>query len=500
MAGTYPKNSPILGLLVLLLLSTLACERQSSSYDPIVATLGNFEVRLSEFNLEYLKFLQQPRTYDSPANRERFLQTFLQQRIFAAEARAMHLDTSKSINRRLESYRRQLLREAHYKYFIEQHLAVSDTLLREIYAYRREKRKIAHLFAQDSASAAELFAALRNGSSWSRLAAACFANGAAGPAEGLLGWVEWDQLDYDLAMAAFRTPAGRYSRPVRSRFGYHIIKVLDFKKPVFLTEYDFQLHRVRTREIVTRRLGERAAQAYIQKIMRQVSVQGNPQRLAFVYRRLRHVQDMAALPDSLQRGEAPEIESMGKDLWELAGEVIATCDGRAVTVEDVLLNYPYLPREACLDAKTMLGYVVRNELLVREALQRGLDNDPGLRKNLRLCEEYLLAHAYRKRLVQSLVVPEDELRSYYEQHREQRYRVIANDGTYRYAPYDSLRRRLYRELHASKRARIAEDAFHRLTRGMALKTHPEIIHQFYDKIKHGRTKNRDVLQSLLTQN
>ncbi len=149
-----------------------------------------------------------------------------------AEAKALGLDTTASFKSGIDNYIHN------YTAIYYSDAAAIERLAREAATRASEDVKIAHIlipvslyaFEKDSLEAREridsIHAALKAGADWTTLANEINRNDTGGE----IGYINIFQVPYEIETAAYSTAVGEYSAPIRSPYGYHIIKVLD-KRP-----------------------------------------------------------------------------------------------------------------------------------------------------------------------------------------------------------------------------------------------------------------------------
>ncbi|MFC4322151.1 peptidylprolyl isomerase [Litchfieldia salsa] len=89
--------------------------------------------------------------------------------------------------------------------------------------------KASHILVEDEATAKEVLAKLEEGKTFEELAAEYSSDGSAAQG-GELGWFPKGQMVPEFEEAAFTLGKGEVSEPVKSQFGYHIIKVTETKE------------------------------------------------------------------------------------------------------------------------------------------------------------------------------------------------------------------------------------------------------------------------------
>jgi len=210
-----------------------AAVAQTQSNDPVIMTVDGKPVSRSEFEAIYKK-----NNKEAPVTKEaldEYLDLFINYKLKVREAEALGMDTIGKFKSELDGYRKQLARP----YLIDREL--NDALMKEAYARMQEEVRAAHILVQVDAEASPEDTMI----AWKRINALRdrvlkgedFASVAKGPGGsddpsaakngGDLGWFSALQMVYPFESAAYKTQVGEVSKPVRTRFGYHIIKVAD---------------------------------------------------------------------------------------------------------------------------------------------------------------------------------------------------------------------------------------------------------------------------------
>lgn len=257
----------MVGLLTTLL---LACSQPSqndaaepiSRSDTFSLSAAKLESFLAGKQPEYLKFLKGNQT----AQMDLVLDLH-SNRVLAQQAEARKLDREPEIQAELEQAREQILVNA-YLNRLKQELSVDKAALlnlaKDEYEKKRaqfvtkEKRRIAHILFSNSPSCAcetrpalerakAVRAQIKHVDQFGDFAKDYSDDLASAPMGGELPeWLSLDgQLDPRFEHAAFKQPKGTISEPVESRFGYHLIAVLDVKpaRPISFDEVKDDLIR-----------------------------------------------------------------------------------------------------------------------------------------------------------------------------------------------------------------------------------------------------------------
>lgn len=222
-------------LLVLFTALTLSTQ-VSAQQDPVLLEIDGDKVTKSEFLQIYLKNNNNPK-YDK-ASLDEYMVLFKKFKLKVAEAEALGYDTIPKLVKELAGYRKQLATP----YLTDS--AMNEYLVKEAYERTINEIRASHILLRlepnakpsDTLAAYNKILALRkriqNGESFEAVATG--KNGSEDPSVrtngGDLGYFTAFQMVTPFEDAAFNTPVGQLSMPVRTKFGYHLIKVTDKRK------------------------------------------------------------------------------------------------------------------------------------------------------------------------------------------------------------------------------------------------------------------------------
>lgn len=202
--------------------------------DPVLMKINGNPVLKSEF--EYIYNKNNTNNSLDKKTLEEYVDLFVNFKLKVEEAKAQGIDTTKSFITELGGYRSQLTKP----YLTD--TKVEDDILTEAYNRSKEDVDVSHILiriAPNATPADTLKAWNTIQSILKRLQKEDFAkvakemsedpsasdnNGQPGNS-GRLGFISAFRTVYPFETAAYNTPVGTISKPVRSAFGYHIIKV-----------------------------------------------------------------------------------------------------------------------------------------------------------------------------------------------------------------------------------------------------------------------------------
>jgi peptidyl-prolyl cis-trans isomerase SurA len=208
----------------------------SANNSEVLFTIGGQPVYLSEFAYVYNKNNVDDKNGYTKESLNDYLDLYIKFRLKVKEAENLGMDTLSSLSAELETYRKQLSKQ--YLYDRE----VSEKLLEE--AYERSKLEVnaSHILIgidepalpADTLKAYKTAVQLRNrilkGEDFAELAKKYSKDPSAQTNGGNIGYFTVLQTVYPFETVAYETKKGDISMPVRTRFGYHLVKVNDARE------------------------------------------------------------------------------------------------------------------------------------------------------------------------------------------------------------------------------------------------------------------------------
>jgi len=230
----------MLGLVLFMLVFSTSAQNN----DPVILKVAGDEITKSEFLNVYQKNNVNGEVLDKKSLEE-YMELYINFRLKVKEAESLGMDTMKSFIDELAGYRKQLAQP----YLIDEKM--NRALLEEAYNRKKEDIRASHLLIKvdrnaspdDTLAAYKKIMALRKralkGEDFGKLAMENSDDLSARDRmvegknikgnRGDLGYFTVFDMVYPFETGAYNTKVGEISMPVRSDFGYHLIKVTDRK-------------------------------------------------------------------------------------------------------------------------------------------------------------------------------------------------------------------------------------------------------------------------------
>ncbi|MBC8757352.1 peptidylprolyl isomerase [Kordia sp. YSTF-M3] len=233
------KNSIQLVLILLVSLTSFA----QSKKDKVLFSIEGEPTYVSEFSRVYKKNLDIIDKKDQK-DIEEYFDLFLQYKLKLKEARNLNLHEKETYKKELAGYRKQLSSN----YLTDNN--ATEQLVKEAYDRLQKEVRASHILINVTLDAApkdtllaynkimKIRKSILDGADFGEVAMensddpSAKGNQKIKPNKGDLGYFSAFRMVYPFESAAFNTKIGDVSMPIRTQFGYHIIKVMDVRANV----------------------------------------------------------------------------------------------------------------------------------------------------------------------------------------------------------------------------------------------------------------------------
>jgi len=244
-----------------------------ASKDYTVLKVGNDEIKNSEV-MDLWKSLfpngSAPDFNSFDENiRQNVLRGLLSERLIYNEAVTAGYDKDPEVQKRIAALQKQVVMQA----FMEKKARdlVTDDQLKAAYAEKaaaakgKEEVRASHILVATEAEAKKLYEQIKKGADFDKLAKEKSTDKGSGANGGDLGWFTRDKMVPEFADAAFKLKKGDVSEPVKSEFGWHIIKLED-RRPLQIASFDDM------KESLKGELANKAVQAYVETLLKKADI------------------------------------------------------------------------------------------------------------------------------------------------------------------------------------------------------------------------------------
>jgi peptidyl-prolyl cis-trans isomerase C len=248
----------------------VAAEKPAESgKDFTIVKLGNEEIKNSEV-LDIWKGLFPSGSAPDFASfdeniRQNVLRGLVSERLIYQEALKAGTDKNDDVKKRLAQAQKQIVIQS----FVEQKAKtlVTDEQLKAAYqtkadaAKGQEEVKARHILVEKEEDAKKIAADLKKGGDFDKIAKEKSTDKGSGSKGGDLGWFSKEKMVPEFADAAFKMKKGETSGPVKSQFGWHIIKLED-RRPVQVASFDDMKESLRAE------VTNKSVEAYVEGLLK----------------------------------------------------------------------------------------------------------------------------------------------------------------------------------------------------------------------------------------
>jgi peptidyl-prolyl cis-trans isomerase C len=240
--------------------------------DPVVARVNGYELHQSDLNVAEDELGASLGNVPAEAKRDQLITYLTDMVLVARAAEAKGLGATTEFARKLQFAKTKILMETLLA--AEAKAAVTDEAMHKVYDTavkdmgKEEEVHARHILVATEDEAKAVLADLKKGVDFATLAKEKTKDPSGKANGGDLGYFTKDQMVPEFAETAFKLPKGQLSDPVKTQFGWHIIKVEDKRmKPA--PTYDQvkpQLEQFVVRQAQAEMISKLRADAKIEKI------------------------------------------------------------------------------------------------------------------------------------------------------------------------------------------------------------------------------------------
>lgn len=391
----------------------------NKSNEKVIAEVGDYKITVAEFEELTRGINANFRTAEEEfEGKSKMLDSLVIQRMLVQAAYDHGLDKAEEVAQAVLVNKDKFLLDILYKEHVEKKSDVTEAEVKDFYNKLENRRRVSHILVSIKDTADALLQRLAGGASFEQLAYDYSEDPNAKRNRGDLGYLVYGALATvpEFEDAAFALELNEVSPPVKSRYGYHIIRVTDITPNDMRGEYE------KNKEALQNQLkGAKQSKltvTYMDGIREKYPITIDTSTIAYVLRK----RDDLYPPEVLRQLPTNDFDDTQLDRNERE-LVLATWEGGQVTLYDYLTlsrRQPamYRPSLNQYDSLKLAVFQAKlSDILVYEAGKEGLENDEDFKHKLGLFKELTMADVMRNDSIMNAKVPtEEEMRQYYDSH------------------------------------------------------------------------------------
>ena len=410
----------VIGLLLILPLLMSVISGCGKSGGKTVATVGSDKITSTDLN-EYFDRMRMtfPTAQDEYNKRRELLDTMVVTQLLVQAAYEKGIDKLDELARVIIGNKDKFLLDALYEKHVASKVEPTEAELKDFYNHMQYKIRVSHILVKDKDTAQMIFDSLKQGGNFEQLAYQFSIDPNAKRNKGDLGIVGWGETVEDFQRAAFEMQPGEISPPIKSPFGYHIIKLID-KMPND-SRGDYETIKPQIRNQLRNMKSMQLTEAYLDSMQTKYPVTIDTTTCNYLMHKRQEMyppQLLATLP----RNDF-DMEQLDRNEKEL---VLATWDGGQMTVSEYLTQLKDVPmavRPDLDDAHSLNTVVFQMNLqyiLANEAVREGLENDADYLHKMKMFKELNMADIMKNDSIPAPQAPDEgTVRQYYDEHPDE---------------------------------------------------------------------------------
>jgi peptidyl-prolyl cis-trans isomerase C len=303
-------------IIVFLMALLVACSgkdmgQKAGQKGPVLAKVGTSSITQADLEGELQNlpdYAQQ--MFEGEQGREKFLDEIVKKEILYQEALKKGLDKDPDFNKKVEEFKKLTLVSELLQKEIMDKAKLSDQEVKDYYDKHKEdfaatsQLRASHILVKTEDEAAKILERLKKGEKFDAIAKKESIDTGSAKNGGDLGFFSRGQMVPEFEKAAASLKVGEISKPVKTSFGYHIIKVTD-KKTGPVVEFE------QVKGMISQKLsGERQKEAfdkYLTDLKKNYPVEINKEELAKISKG-KEAQPQAAPEQPAAPKEGPKKE------------------------------------------------------------------------------------------------------------------------------------------------------------------------------------------------
>jgi peptidyl-prolyl cis-trans isomerase C len=226
----------VLVLLFVVCLTFACAKKEGEKKGPYLAKVGDSVITQADFDREMKglpEFVQ--KMFEGGTGKENFLNELVKRELLYKEALKKGLDKDQEYVKKLDEFKKITLVGLLLQKEIEAKVKVSDQEVKDYYEKNKDKFapvtqiRASHILVKTEEEAKKIEERLKKGEDFAAIARKSSIDTATAKNGGDLGYFSKGQMVPEFETAAMRLKKGEISEPVKTKFGYHIIKLTDKK-------------------------------------------------------------------------------------------------------------------------------------------------------------------------------------------------------------------------------------------------------------------------------
>jgi len=382
----------------------------------IVAQVGDRNITVEDLEREYQQQSRLIIKGRSELDRRRdALDKLITDLVVILEAYKEGLDNEVENDTAFQNQKDQILLSELYKKEVLNKSKVSDSELKRHYERLKEEIRAWHILLETKAQADSIYQQLKEGADFGELAKEKSIDPSAPSNAGDLGFFPWGKMIPEFQEVAFKLKEGEISRPVKTQYGWHIIKLVERRE---VDQPPFEQAKDPIRAQLERSKRERRVKQYFGELQKKVNFKLNEETLDLLMSKKTEVP-----PDTLGLRRVGDKLDIDKFTDEEKNMSLFSYKGGQVTVEVFVEQFTKMPPmyQPRLNEREKMAEIAFQSIVIdilRESARgQGLENTKDFKEGWQKSVEQEMVKRMRSEVIlKGVGITEEEVKSYYNRH------------------------------------------------------------------------------------
>ncbi len=384
----------------------------------VVAKVGNMTVSTDELNQEWSNASRMIiRGVSEYERKQDLVNKLIGEKVVLLEAYKEGIDNEVEQDTTFAKQKETILLNVLYKKEIVDKAKASESEIKDEYDKQKEEIHAAHILVETKDEADSIYQQLKSGADFTQLAKEKSIDPSAKNNGGDLGFFKWGKMVPEFQEAAFQLKVGEISRPVQTKYGWHIIKLIE-KRAVAQSSYEDAKKLILPRLEQAKR--EQRVKEYFEELKKKVGFKINDQALDLILSKKVEVP-----PDSQGLRKTGETIDASQFTSQELSMPLFTYQGGEVSVGNFVQQFnqmpqPYRPR---LSDKERIGEIAFQtqvrDLLLDVAKKDNLEKSDEFAKEWdALKEKEMIKRMKGEVILKGVGISDEEVQSYYDRFKD----------------------------------------------------------------------------------
>lgn len=428
-------------ILILVLFIFFAGQKLAFTQVQNVAKIGSTAISEDEFleRYELTPVFGKHKKGNEGENKLKFLYTLIAEKLWALKALEERLDTTEAMLTTFEAFQKMFVRDFVYQKEIRRSVVITEEEESEAYKRNGTKLFVNYLISTDKEEIDNLYNFLNQGIPFDTiLAESPELEEQKTPIE-----IVYGQMDEEVEDILFNLKKGEFSKPILTPDGYYIFRIVNKVETILMNQSEQDDSYKRARQIVQARKERELFFKFYEERFRDTKVVADAKLLRSLTVQLSQVLEAKAKQRNTKQGDKIYLEPLEVKkildyyLSDTLNSIIIKFPEDPITLRKFILMLGFdgfsITETSVNEVFSRLNKRTRSfieqELIAREGLRKGYQNEPEVRSSLRMWFDNYLFQMLQSKFTDTVEVTEQEAYDFYKSYsKEYKFPLRMNIG------------------------------------------------------------------------